>query len=779
MRIAPKIALIALLPLLGFGLQSCRHVVAALEERQIALAMKANMTMFHAASGVINELQKERGLSSLYIGGGAPWTQVAEQQQKTDMARTAFLATLDQGTVATAVKAKAREALRSLEPLRQDAERKRDAADVRKAYSQTIKPFLDLHAATALAPSAKGVGKVFTTLTLLETAKESAGQMRALLSNVLAVNKPLLPDQRAQLFTLKAGVDGNLGSPVLILLPSSIDQLRAFRDKAEWKEVERVFTLVLDKSGTGSYGVEGQAFFATITRKIDDMGGLVKAELAAAEPRTDEILAAAGREVVLNLSLALALLGLIGFLSYRLATAIVHSLNSTSRMLEAIASGEGDLTQRLAVASQDEVGDMARHFNVFMDKLQGMVKQVQHNTHQISGASGELFSISSTLSLGAKDLSDRADRVAAASEELSVNAASVAASMEQAASGLASVSDSTRQLSLTVDEVASSGEKARSVTDAAALRTQEVSRLMAQLGGAAQEIGKVTEAITIISAQTNLLALNATIEAARAGSAGKGFAVVANEIKDLARQTAKSTEDIKMRIGAIQDSAAEAISSTGEIARTIQDVNDLVATIAAAIEEQSVMTRNIASNLAEASQGVQEANMRVGQTTTVTQDLARDIAEVSSVSREINGGSIQVHASGTQLANLVDQLQTVAGHLKTSDMNLNIAAIKKGHSGWKDRLIEMFQERRKLEPHEVTGYKDCAFGKWYYGEDSKALHAHPSFMPMGQCHMQFHSQAKEICQLWNDGRKGEARLKFDQLTDNSRELFKLLDTLDA
>src|SRR5450755_3889605 len=127
---------------------------------------------------------------------------------------------------------------------------------------------------------------------------------------------------------------------------------------------------------------------------------------------------------------------------------------------------------------------------------------------------------------------------------------------------------------------------------------------MNQLGQAAREIGKVTETINEISSQTNLLALNATIEAARAGSAGKGFAVVANEIKLLAQQTASATEDIKVRIGGVQSSAADGIAEVERVSRIIHEVSDLVSSIAAAIEEQTTVTKDIARNIAHASNGV-------------------------------------------------------------------------------------------------------------------------------------------------------------------------------
>ena len=179
---------------------------------------------------------------------------------------------------------------------------------------------------------------------------------------------------------------------------------------------------------------------------------------------------------------------------------------------------------------------------------------------------------------------------------------------------------------------------------------------MQKLGQAAQEIGHVTETITNISAQTNLLALNATIEAARAGAAGKGFAVVANEIKELARQTAEATEDIKMRIAGIQDSAGMAIGDISQIATVIRDVGGIVASIAAAIEEQATVTKDVAGNIAQASVGVQEADERISQTAGVSRSIARDIAGVNAKITDIREGGAQVQASAVELSKVAEQL---------------------------------------------------------------------------------------------------------------------------
>ena len=187
---------------------------------------------------------------------------------------------------------------------------------------------------------------------------------------------------------------------------------------------------------------------------------------------------------------------------------------------------------------------------------------------------------------------------------------------------------------------------------------------MQELGLAAREIGKVTDTINEISSQTNLLALNATIEAARAGAAGKGFAVVANEIKDLARQTALATEDIKSKITSVQSASGSAIRDIERITGVIGEIGNLVTDISASIDEQATVTRDVAANIAQASDGVQDANERVGQTASVSKMIAEEIAGVSAAAAEIRVGGEQVQFSSAGLARAVVQLNELAGQFK-------------------------------------------------------------------------------------------------------------------
>ena len=332
--------------------------------------------------------------------------------------------------------------------------------------------------------------------------------------------------------------------------------------------------------------------------------------------------------------------------------------------LKDVAEGEGDLTARLELSSKDEVGDLAYWFNTFMEKLQRIIKNIAGKADTLNLSSSNLSDLAERMSDGTEQLSTKANVVASSGDEMSSNMESVAAAMEEASTNISMVATAVEEMTSTINEIAQNSEKARTITGEAVSRAQNVSHKVDTLGNAAMEVGKVTDSINEISEQTNLLALNATIEAARAGEAGKGFAVVADEIKELARQTAAATQEIKEKIEGIQGSTSETISEIGQILTVINDVNEIVSAIATAVEEQSVTTREIAGNVTQASSGIQEVNENVSQSSAVSREIAEDIAEVNQTTGEISDSSSQLKLNAKELSKLANELKAMVSTFK-------------------------------------------------------------------------------------------------------------------
>ncbi len=318
--------------------------------------------------------------------------------------------------------------------------------------------------------------------------------------------------------------------------------------------------------------------------------------------------------------------------------------------------GQGNLTTVSGVAGHDELGQIGSSLDTMADKLRLMVGKISRNSKSLDENSEELLSISDTVSEGADSVSSRSQDVASAADQLSSNMSSVAAAVEETSTNVSIMSDSIQEMTQTISRITGDTENARSITESAVSQSENASKRVNELGGAAAEIGKVTEAITEISEQTNLLALNATIEAARAGEAGKGFAVVANEIKELAKQTAEATFDIRNNIESIQSSTTVTVTEITGISDIVTKVNNIVAGIATSLEEQAATLNEINENVSQASEGIQEVTVNVSHSSVVAGEVAKDISEV-------NEETDQMAASSTELANRSRELHNLSGNL--------------------------------------------------------------------------------------------------------------------
>ncbi len=342
--------------------------------------------------------------------------------------------------------------------------------------------------------------------------------------------------------------------------------------------------------------------------------------------------------------------------------AITTPLQKAVAMIHAVE--QGDLTQQLDIAQKDEVGLMAAALNRMSENLRRLIGDISDGVVTLNSTSSKLSDLSVEMSANSEETNGRSQTVSAAAEEMSVNMDSVAAASEETSVNVNMVAAAAEEMSATISEIAANTEKTSAITDTAVAKSKKASEQIHELGTAAQEVGKVTESITEISEQTNLLALNATIEAARAGEAGKGFAVVANEIKDLAKQTAEATNEIKGKISKIQEATKGAVADITEITGVISEVNEMVSIVSVTVEEQASATQEIADNVGQASLGIQEVNENVAQASSVTGEVAADIAEVGHAAQELNVSSKQVSTNASGLEELARKLAETVKQFK-------------------------------------------------------------------------------------------------------------------
>jgi methyl-accepting chemotaxis protein len=386
---------------------------------------------------------------------------------------------------------------------------------------------------------------------------------------------------------------------------------------------------------------------------------------AAVVLQSDEIVKANTRQMVLILSLvALACVVLCAPVVILATGAIVKQISGIVARLKDIAEGDGDLTRRLEIKSSDEIGQLAKWFNAFIDNIHNMIREIKANSEKLNNSAIGLSEIAGSMAADSTQTSEKATVVASSGEQLSTNMGLAAASMEEAAGNVQMVAASAEEMNSTVNEISRNTVSARSITAQAVDQAKSATQQVSELGGAAREIGKVLDAITEISEQVNLLALNATIEAARAGEAGKGFAVVANEIKELARQTADATSKIKSQVEGIQNSTHGTVTEIEGITTVVNSVNEIVIGIAGAVEEQSAATASITENVNHAAEGIGGVNQNVSQSSAVAAEIAEDMADVTQAAGTLSRNSDQVELSATELSELADQLKQMVNQFK-------------------------------------------------------------------------------------------------------------------
>ncbi len=350
----------------------------------------------------------------------------------------------------------------------------------------------------------------------------------------------------------------------------------------------------------------------------------------------------AGNEVALRANIVMITVGAIAIaFSIMLAVAITRSitvpLQSTVSVLRGMATG--NLTQRTRDTSRDEVGQLGQALDETSDNLNLLLQKIVESSF--------------TLGAAAEELTATSQEMAAAAEETAASAGSVSTAAEQVSQSLQSVSAGTEELDVSIREVAAATASGSSVVAKAVTVAGGARTTVAKLGESSAEISEVAQVITDIAQQTRMLALNATIEAARAGEAGKGFAVVAAEVKELARMTSQSSEDIGRRIGAIQNDSAQAVSAIEEISSIVMQVDNLQTSTAASVEQQAVTTRDISRALAEAATGSSE--------------IARNITGVAVTAQGATQGASETESAAGSLARLSAELQALVGQFRLGD----------------------------------------------------------------------------------------------------------------
>jgi methyl-accepting chemotaxis protein len=475
---------------------------------------------------------------------------------------------------------------------------------------------------------------VFRLPTLLDVIGQAADEV------ILAATGPADKAQVARLHLARAA--GSLASTqaavdsglTTAFAKTGRAALRAVRSEVEAEQ--QSMGVVLDEVGAA---VDSGQLTTISVAAVDQARADLVRLMDSLVPQLDALLATRvgvlrSKAVVVEVAALVAVL-LVGYLLvgfYRSATVPLR------RMVEALrALADGDLTRQVPIDTRDEVGQMGSALNDAISRVREAMQAVRGDADGVASASTELSAVGGELRTTADSTAMRAGQVGAVAADVAANVSAVSAGAEE--------------MSAAIREISSGASQAAVVAGEAVDAANATQRTIGRLGESSTKIGEVVKVITAIATQTNLLALNATIEAARAGESGKGFAVVAGEVKELAQETSRATEDITARVDTIQQDARAAVGAIDQIGSIIERINGFQATIASAVEEQSATT-------AEMSRGI-------GQVDTGAQNIATGINQVTEEAHQTTAAAVSTAQAAEELALTAERLRGIVAQFAT------------------------------------------------------------------------------------------------------------------
>lgn len=529
-------------------------------------------------------------------------------------------------------------------------------------------------------------------------------------------NANMLADENVLLFDEIKKIENNESN-----FSKSIDDL-SVQYKKFYMEAGKIYLKIAQGDEDVTLQNKSRELYAQQTKLIDGLNELSENMKNAVQTKISDQETKVNNNIVLQISLFFVVLISASILSFYISQKlIILPLQKILAMIKDLAEGEGDLTKRIDIETNDELGELANFVNIFIEKIKEIIleiasvnqtlidssqslsatsKSMEKNTVSMNGQistvannSNEINLKANSISLSANEasenvglvanisgeMSDLSINVAETSDKTAINVSDVIKNISELLSVIQTANQSTglleneavaissaiEEMNATLREIAINTNKASDISTDATDRASQTNKEMQDLEKAANSISKIVKTISDIADQTNLLALNATIEAASAGEAGKGFAVVANEVKELAKQTQQATDNIGKQVDEMQNATKHSVDSILVITKIIDELNIINTTIASAIEEQSVTTNEISHSLLKMSESATEVN----QGSTVAMKMAE------SVQIDASEADNRVQKIATKTSEVASKAKEIANSSNEADKQVNGIAI--------------------------------------------------------------------------------------------------------
>ncbi|WP_135080028.1 bacteriohemerythrin [Terasakiella sp. SH-1] len=788
MKIRSRIILAMALPVIGL-LFFAGSIV--LDKRDVSTNMTRLTTLADLAptiSALVHELQKERGTSAGFIGGKGQKFQdkLANQRQESDIKygvlQQAFKA-FPIDDFSDALKGKMTAASGALEKL--EGKRKQVSGleltipQMAGYYTPTIAKLLSIIEEMAVLSDDAQVTGAIASYTAFLQAKERAGIERAMGSGGFSAGKfkPVIYRKFLQLIAMQ---NTFLSRFRVFATSEQIAFYQATVQGAAVDDVNRMRKIAIESPVTGTTeGIEGPYWFDTITKKINLLKTVENRIAEDLVALATDIRTAAEGAFYFALFVTLALLVVTVVVVMQIVNGITNPIHALTDVMTALSKGEHE-TVVDGVDRHDEIGEMAQAVEVFKSGLidagrlnqEKVAEQEEKQRRQkllegyIQDFELTMVTVLDGLSHADVTMQDTSVEMNGIAQDTKVQSATVAASAERASGNVETVASAAEELSASISEISSQVTNAAASATTAVHEADDTSQKIRILENNVGKIGEIVDLINDIADQTNMLALNATIEAARAGEAGKGFAVVAQEVKNLANQTSKATEEITKQISEVQSSTNASVMAIGNVSRAIGEVNEISASISAAVEEQSAATKEIARNVEEASQGTQNVSYEI---THVVESAER--SEMASVN--IGQASGALSEQGVLLRKKVTEfLQNVQFDQNTDmkdlvqwsdDLAFGVDEIDDDHKkllGMVNQLYRFMKTQASAQDIQIAFDELYHYTQTHFGSEEEVMQQmnYVDYAKHKQAHEGF---VKRLDVLYKKYQKGEADAEVD------------------
>ena len=473
------------------------------------------------------------------------------------------------------------------------------------------------------------------------------------------------------------------------------------------------------------------------------------------------------RDIRISIGLGLlVLLALCILLVWAVSVSITRPVTAVVNAIKDIAEGDSDLTKHLPVLADNEIGELGRCFNTFVDKLHDVISSVSSSAVKVTVAANQLHTTAEHIANGSEEVVAQSTTVATAGEEMSATSGDIAQNCQYAAEGAQRASLSA-QNGVTIVDVTI--EVMRQIAD----QVQSSAKTVESLGARSDQIGAIIGTIEDIADQTNLLALNAAIEAARAGEQGRGFAVVADEVRALAERTTRATREIGEMIKAIQSETKGAVEAMSKGVRQVEAGSSEAAKSGEALREIMEQINAVAMQVSQIATAAEEQ-------TATTSEISSNMHQITTiVQTNAQGAQESLEAASHMNSNAGDLMAIINRFKINEDVSLVLDKAKSAHLIFIGKIKSHLDGSASIDANALPTHLTCAFGKWYQSKGQESCGKLSMFREIDAPHAKVHELGKQAISAFNAKDKNKAHQLCEEMVSNSKVLLGILDQLAA